>query len=89
MLNIIRVIKSIRLKWAGHVARTGRGQVHTGFWWGNIRERDHLEGAAVDGRIILKWILENWDGGMDWIDLVQDRDRWRALVNAVMNCRVP
>jgi hypothetical protein len=59
------------------------------FWWGNLREGDHLEGPAVDGRIILKWIFEKWLGGsMDWIDLAQDRDRWRAVVNEVMNLRV-
>jgi len=33
------------------------GEVHTGFWWGNLRERDHLEDPGVDGRIILKWML--------------------------------
>jgi hypothetical protein len=44
---------------------------------------------GVDGKIILKWIFEKWDGDMDWIELTQDRDRWRALVNAVMNLRVP
>jgi len=39
----------------------GRGEVHTGFWWGNLRERDHLEDPGVDGRIILRWIFRNWD----------------------------
>jgi hypothetical protein len=50
--------------------------VHTGFWWRNLREGDHLEDADVDGRIILKWILEKWDGDMDRIDVAQDRNRW-------------
>ena len=49
--------------------------VYIGFWWGNPRERDHLEDASMDGRIILKRIFRKWDGGMDWIDLAQDRDR--------------
>jgi len=49
-----------------------------------------LEDPRVNGRIILKWILSKWvGGGRDWIDLAQDRDRWRALVNAVMNLRFP
>jgi hypothetical protein len=43
----------------------------------------------VDGRIILKRIFKKWDGGMNSIELAQDRDRWRAVVNAVMNPRVP
>jgi len=40
----------------------GRGEVHTGFWWGDLTERDHLEDPGVDGRIILKWIVKKWDG---------------------------
>jgi hypothetical protein len=54
-----------------------------------LREEDHLGDLGVDGRIILKWIFKKWNGGMGWIGLVQHRDRWRALVNAVMNLWVP
>jgi hypothetical protein len=38
------------------------GEMHTGFWWENLRETDHLEDQGVDGRIILSWILRKWDG---------------------------
>jgi hypothetical protein len=48
-----------------------------------------LEDPGVDGRIILKWIFKKWEGGMDWIDMAQDKGRWRALVSEVMNLRVP
>jgi hypothetical protein len=48
-----------------------------------------LGDPGVDGRIILKWIFKKWDGGMDGIELARVRDRWRALVKAVMNLRVP
>ena len=52
--NIVRVIKSRRMRWAVHVARMGKGEVCTRFWWGNLRERDHLGDPGVDGRIILR-----------------------------------
>jgi hypothetical protein len=48
-----------------------------------------LGDPGVDGRIILKWIFKKRDRGMDWIELSQDMDRWWAVVNAVMNLRVP
>jgi hypothetical protein len=47
-----------------------------------------LKVLDIDGRIILKCIFKKWNGGMVWIDLAQDRDRWRALVNAAMNLGV-
>ena len=67
----------------------GEGEVHTGFWWGEVREGDHMEDSGVDGRIILKWIFKTWDGGNDWDDLAQVMDRWRALVNMVKNLQIP
>jgi hypothetical protein len=68
----------------------GRGEVYTGFWWGNLRERDHLEDPGVDWEVYIKKDLQEVGcGGMDCIDLAQDRDRWRAPVNAVMNLRIP
>ena len=67
----------------------GRTEAYTGFWWGNLKERDHFGDPGIDGRIILRCIFRKWDGGMDWIELAQDRDRWRTLMNAVMNFWVP
>jgi hypothetical protein len=54
-----------------------------------LKDRDNFEDTGVDVRIILKWVFRKWDGGMDWIDLAQDRDGLRALVNAVMSYSVP
>ena len=88
--SIVRVIKSGRMRWAKHATRMGRGEGDTGFWWGNLREKKPL------GRPRRRWednikmdLQEVGCGGMDWIELAQDRDRWRALLNAVMNHRVP
>jgi hypothetical protein len=51
---------------------------------GNLREKDHWGDPGVDGRIILRWTFRKWDlGSMDWIELAQDRERWRELVKAV------
>jgi len=74
----------------GGACRTyGEGEVYTGFWWGN-------EGKRPLGRPRRRWkdnitmdLQEVGCGGMDWIGLAQDRDKWWALVNAVMNLRVP
>jgi len=44
----------------------GRGEVYTGFWCGNLSERDNLEDPGVDGRVILRWIFRKWDVG-EWI----------------------
>ena len=78
------------MRWAGHVACTGEERGCIESWWGNRRERDHWGDLGVDGWIILGWISRRWDVGIwDWIGLAQDRDRWRTLVSAVMNLRVP
>ena len=48
--------------------------MHTGFWWGDLREKNHLEDLGIGGRVILKCIFKKWDGGFDEINLAQDRD---------------
>jgi hypothetical protein len=88
--SIIRIIKSRRMRWAGHVAR--------------MREKRNVyrllvgkpEGRRLLGRPRRRWVdnikmdlLEIGWGGVDWIGLAQDRNKWRALVNAVMNLLVP
>ena len=87
--NIVRVIKSRRMRWAGHVARMGEGR---GVYRVLVEKPERRRPL---GRPRRRWVdiwmdlQEVGCGYMDWIGLVQDRDRWRTLVSAVMNLRVP
>jgi hypothetical protein len=87
--DIIRQIKSGRMSWAGHVARMGEGRNMYRVLVGKP------EGKRPLGRPRRRWedgmrmvLRENGWGGVEWIQLAQDRDRWLAVVNAVMNLRV-
>ena len=60
---VTQVIKSRRVGGGACSSYGGRGEVHTGFWWGNLRKRDHLEDPGVEERILLRWIFGEWDGG--------------------------
>ena len=67
-----------------------RGEAYTEFWWGNLRDEDHLEDPGVDGRIILEWMFRKW-GVRVWTGFMSLRigTGGGAVVNAVMNLRVP
>jgi hypothetical protein len=52
--NIVQVIKSKRVRWAGHVARMGRRKACVGLWWGTLRETDHWGDPGIDGRIMIR-----------------------------------
>jgi hypothetical protein len=86
----VEVIKSIIMRWAGHVARTGRGEARIGFLVGKPEVKRPM------GRPRHRWddnnkmdIQEVGCGDVDWIELAHDRNRWQAIVNAVMILRVP
>jgi len=90
LLNIVRVVKSRRMRWAGHMARLGQGR-------GVYRVLvGRPEGKRPLGRPRRRWednikidVQEVGGGCGDWMELGQDRDKWRALVSTVMNPRVP
>jgi hypothetical protein len=73
------------MRWAGHVARMGKDRKVYRVLVGNPKERDHSEDRGVDGRMWSEWILGRLTGGVEWIQLAQDRDQLRADVNAIMN----
>ena len=78
------------MRLAVHVARIGARIGTSSFGAVDLREKNYLEDQGIDRRIILRVIFRKWHGKvMDWFDLAQDRGRWRMLVNAVMNFRVP
>ena len=79
--SIVRVIKSRRIRWAGHVARMGEERGVYSVLVGKLSRR-----CVDDIRMDLQDV---GCGYMDWIGLAQGRDRWRTLVSAVMNLRVP
>jgi len=88
--NIVRVIKSRRMRWAGHVVHMGEGRVVYGVLGGKPEERRPLGGPRHRWEDNIR--MDLWEVGcrcVDWMELAQDRDRWRALVSAVMNLRVP
>jgi hypothetical protein len=77
------------MRWAGHVARLCKRKLHTGFSSDNLKKRDHLEDLVLCGKIILEWVLNKYDEMVyvDWNYVAQDRDRYRAFVNTLMNFR--
>jgi hypothetical protein len=88
--NIVRVIKSRRMRWAGHVACTGEGRGAYRVWVGRP------EGKRPLGRPRCRWednikmdLKEKGIDGVNWIRLAQDSVHWRAFLNTVMNLRVP
>jgi hypothetical protein len=87
--DIIKQVKSRRMSWAGHVSRMGEARKVYKVLVGKPEGKRPLGRQGVGGKMGSEWILGRlaW-GGVDWIRLAHDRDRWRAVVSAVMNLRV-
>ena len=88
--NIVRVVKSRRMKWEGHVARMGQGRGVHRVLVGKPEVKRPFGRPRRRWENNIKMDLQEVRGGCgDWMGLAQDRDRWRALVSTVMNIRVP
>jgi len=88
--NIMRVVKSRRMRWAGHVARMGEGRGVHRVLVGKSEGKRPLGRPRRRWKDNIKMVLQEVGRGCgDWMDLAQDRDWWRALVSTVMNLRVP
>ena len=72
-----------------HVARTVKRRGAYRVLVGRLEEKRPPENLGVDGRIILKWFLKKYDGGVDWINVTRDKEQWWVFVNTVMNLGVP
>jgi hypothetical protein len=88
--NIVRVVKSRRMRWAGHVARMGEGRGFHRVLVGKPEGKRPLERPKRRWEDNIKMDLQEVEGGCgDWMELAQDGEMWRALVNMVRNIRVP
>jgi hypothetical protein len=88
--NIVRVIKSRRMRWVGHVARMRKGRGLYRVLMGKPEGKRPLGRSRHRWEDNIKMDLQKVGcGGMAWTELAQDRDRWRALVTGVMSFRVP
>ena len=88
--NIVRVVKSRRMRWAGHVAHMGEGRVVHRVLVGKPEGKRPLGRPRRRWEDNIKMDLQELRGACgDWMELAQDRGRWRALVSTVMNLRVP